>query len=99
MPYVKYALTKSIGKKRIFSSDKSLDKILGCQSPKIATKSFASGLKKRKLNIAKLKLIKERMLAKVSQKVEKTHHYMLKQANTDVDEEYSQSTGLDEDNQ
>lgn len=64
MPYVKYALTKSIGKKRIYNSDMSLDKIMGCQSPKTLSMSFTSGLKKRKLNIAKLKLRRERMLVK-----------------------------------
>lgn len=63
MPYVQYALTKSIGKKRIFNSDMSLDKILGCQPPKTVPMQFSSGLRKKKLNIAKLKLKRERVLA------------------------------------
>lgn len=64
MPYVKYALTKSIGKKRLFDSDKSVGKIIGCQSPKtVVPMQFSSGLKRRKLNIAKLKLRRERILA------------------------------------
>ena len=63
MPYVKYALTKTIGKKRIFNSDMSLDKFLGYQEPKAVPKQFSTGLNKKKLYIAKLKLRRERILA------------------------------------
>lgn len=58
MPYVRYALTKSIGKKRVFGSETSLDKIMGSKQSSKATSSFATGLKIRKLNIDKLRVRK-----------------------------------------
>jgi hypothetical protein len=41
----------------------SLDKFLGYQEPKAVPKQFSTGLNKKKLNIAKLKLRRERILA------------------------------------
>ena len=89
MPYVKYALTKTIGKKRVFNSDMSLDKIMGCQSPNAVPMQLWNGLKKKKLNIAKLKLRRERILASQSQRNENTNQYTCNKNNTEHDEEYS----------
>ena len=57
---------------------------------------FSSGLKRRKLNIAKLKLRRERILALKCQRIEHTNQYICNKTNTEHDEEYSQSTGLEE---
>ncbi len=71
----------------------SLDKILGCQPPKTVPMQFFSiGLKKKKLNIAKiakLKLKRERVLASQSQRNEITHQYICNKNNTELEEEYS----------
>lgn len=100
MPYVRYALTKSIGKKRVFGSETSLDKIMGSLQPSKATSSFESGVKRRKLNIDKLRVRKVKTLKVLrvhAQRKENSHPIVSKQNNNDVDDEYSQSTGLEED--
>ena len=69
-----------------------LDKILGFQPPNTVPMQFSRGLKKKKLNIAKiakLKLKRERVLASQSQRNEITHQYICNKNNTELEEEYS----------
>ncbi len=63
MPYVKYALTKTIGKKRVFGCERSLDKKMrSWESSKATTSLMARVPERRKLNIDKLRVRKDKNL-------------------------------------
>ncbi len=66
MPYVKYALTKTIGKKRVFGCERSIDKKMRSrESSKATTSLMASVPERRKLNIDKLRVRKGKNLKRV----------------------------------